>query len=233
MKAFLLAAGLGRRLRPLTDHTPKCMVPIAGKPLLDIWLDTLHRAGVDEVLVNLHHLPEVVLRHLGARKGPPTVHTVLEPELLGSAGTLYRHRTWVAGDDLFLALNGDNLTDFDLRDLIDFHRSGDAVATLTVFSAEDPTRHGIVEMDPAGLMTGFIEKPSEPTSNLANAGMYAFHPSILDSIDPIPPTDIGLHLLPTLVGRARILRVGGYFCDVGTPTAYKRAMQDWRPAVLR
>ena len=90
MKAFLLAAGVGSRLRPITDTIPKCMVAIDGQPLLDIWLDAFDRAGVDEVLVNLHHLPDVVRRHLAARTGPPAVRTVIEPELLGSAGTLAR-----------------------------------------------------------------------------------------------------------------------------------------------
>ena len=86
MKAFLLAAGLGSRLRPLTDSIPKCMVPIGGRPLLDIWLDAFDRAGVSEVMVNLHHLPGVVRRHLADRTGPPVVRTFFEPRLLGSAG---------------------------------------------------------------------------------------------------------------------------------------------------
>ena len=92
MKAFLLAAGLGSRLRPITDVTPKCMLAIGGRPLLDIWLEAFDRAGVDEVLVNLHHLPDVVSRHLATHEGPPAVRTVYEPEMLGSAGTLAAHR---------------------------------------------------------------------------------------------------------------------------------------------
>ena len=159
MKAFLLAAGIGSRLRPVTDHTPKCMLPIGGKPLLDLWLDAFHRAGVDEVLVNLHHLPSVVLRHIHARSGPPAIRTAFEPELLGSAGTLRHHRSWVQGEEFFLVVNADNLTDFDLRSLIDFHRSGDAEATLTVFRAEQPSRCGVVDVDRSGLVTGFTEKP--------------------------------------------------------------------------
>ena len=115
MKAFLLAAGTGSRLRPITDHIPKCMLPIGGRPLLDLWLDALHRAGVDEVLVNLHHLPDIVERHLAARSEPPAIRTAFEPELLGSAGTLRRHRSWVEDEEFFLVLNADNLTDFDLR----------------------------------------------------------------------------------------------------------------------
>ena len=119
MKAFLLAAGLGSRLRPLTDSIPKCMVPIGGRPLLDIWLDAFDRAGVSEVMVNLHHLPGVVRRHLADRTGPPVVRTFFEPRLLGSAGTLAANRRWVAEEQFFLACYADNLTDFDLRSLIE------------------------------------------------------------------------------------------------------------------
>ncbi|MGO8824986.1 MAG: NDP-sugar synthase [Acidimicrobiales bacterium] len=232
MKAFLLAAGTGSRLRPITDHIPKCMLPIGGTPLLDLWLDALHRAEVDEVLINLHHLPDMVLEHLQARKLPPAVHTAFEPELLGSAGTLRQHRSWVEDEEFFLALNADNLTDFDLRRLIDFHRSGDAVATLTVFPAEDPSRYGVVDIDQSGLVTGFSEKPPEPIGNLANAGMYAFSPSLLLEIHDTPPSDIGYQLLPRLVGRARALTVDGFFCDIGTPASYSQAIDEWQPKVL-
>jgi mannose-1-phosphate guanylyltransferase len=231
MKAFLLAAGTGSRLRPVTDHTPKCMLPIGGTPLLDLWLDALHRADVDEVLVNLHHLPSVVLRYVDTRNRPPAIRTAFEPELLGSAGTLRHHRAWVQDDEFFLAVNADNLTDFDLRSLIDYHRSGDAEATLTVFSAEHPSRCGVVEVDHSGLVTGFTEKPPEPVGNLANAGMYAFNSSVLLEIDDTTPNDIGHQLLPRLVGRARALPVEGYFCDIGTPTAYQQAVREWRPKV--
>ena len=126
MKAFLLAAGTGSRLRPITDHTPKCMLPIGGTPLLDLWLDALHRAGVDEVLSTSTTFPTSSCSTCRPASGPPTVRTAFEPELLGSAGTLRQHRAWVEDEEFFLALNADNLTDFDLRRLIDFHRSGDA-----------------------------------------------------------------------------------------------------------
>jgi mannose-1-phosphate guanylyltransferase len=160
MKAFLLAAGIGSRLRPITDRIPKCMVEIDGQPLLEIWLDALHRAGVDDVLINLHHLPEVVEDHLARRSRRPVVRSVLESELLGSAGTLVANRKWVDNDDLFLVCNADNLTDFDVRHLVDFHREGDAVASLTLFHSEQPSAGGVVEIDEANRVVGFVEKPS-------------------------------------------------------------------------
>jgi mannose-1-phosphate guanylyltransferase len=227
VKAFLLAAGLGTRLKPITSVTPKCMLVIDDRPLLDMWLEALDRAGVDEVLVNLHHLPDVVRQHLGARTGPPAIRTVYEPELLGSAGTLAANRRWIASDEFFLACNADNLTDFDLRSLIDAHREHGAIATLAVFRSPDPSAGGVVEIDASGLVVGFEEKPSQPVSDLANAGMYAFHPSVLDRIDAGRPKDIGYDLLPGLVGRSRTVMVDGYFRDIGTAEAYRLAIQEW------
>ena len=154
MKAFLLAAGVGSRLRPITDTTPKCMLAIDGRPLLDIWLDAFDHAGINEVLVNLHHLPDVVRRHLAARAAPPSVRIFFEPELLGSAGTLLANRQWVAGEELFLACNADNLTDFDLRSLVDAHRTHDALATLAVFHSQNPSAGGVVELDASGRSSG-------------------------------------------------------------------------------
>jgi mannose-1-phosphate guanylyltransferase len=227
VKAFLLAAGVGSRLRPITDTQPKCMVVIDDRPLLDIWLDAFDRAGIDEVLVNLHHLPDVVRDHVAARHEPPVVRTFFEPELLGSAGTLAANRHWVDGEETFLACNADNLTDFDLRSLIDEHREHGAIATLTVFHSETPSAGGVVELDRDGTVTGFAEKPAEPVSDLTNAGMYAFHPSVLSKITGPAPNDIGHHLLPRLVGRARAMVVEGYFRDIGTVEAYRRAREEW------
>jgi mannose-1-phosphate guanylyltransferase len=227
VKAFLLAAGVGSRLRPITDTIPKCMVPIGGRPLLDIWLEAFDRAGVDEVLVNLHHLPDVVCDHLDARTGPPVVRTFFEPVLLGSAGTLIANREWVDAEELFLACYADNLTDFDLRSLVQSHREHDAIATWTVFHSERPCAGGVVEIDAVGRVIGFVEKPANPVSDLTNAGMYAFHPSVLDDIDDVPPKDIGFDLLPQLVGRARAVLVEGYFRDIGTADAYRRAREEW------
>jgi len=227
VKAFLLAAGPGSRLRPITDTTPKCMLPVGDRPLLDIWLDEFDRVGVDEVLVNLHHLPDVVRGHIAARTASPKVQMFFEPELLGSAGTLLANRRWVDGEDMFLACYADNLTDFDLRSLIDAHVGRGAIATLTLFHSPNPSAGGVVELDAVGRVTGFVEKPAHPISDLTNAGMYAFHPSVLDEIRDEPPSDIGYDLLPRLVGRAWAVLVEGYFRDIGTAEAYQRARKEW------
>jgi mannose-1-phosphate guanylyltransferase len=227
VKAFLLAAGVGSRLRPVTDTIPKCMVAIDGRPLIDIWLDAFDAAGVEEVLVNLHYLPDAVRHHLAARTGSSAVRTVFEPELLGSAGTLAANRHWVDGEEMFLACYADNLTDFDLRSLIQAHQEHGAIATLTAFHSERPSAGGGMELDAAGMVIGFTEKPNRPVSDLVNAGMYAFHPGVLDEIGGRRPRDIGCDLLPRLVGRARAIPVEGYFRDIGTIDAYQRAQQEW------
>jgi mannose-1-phosphate guanylyltransferase len=227
MKAFLLAAGIGSRLRPITDTVPKCMVPIDGQPMLEIWLGAFARAGVDEVLVNLHHLPGVVRHHLEARAGAPAVRTFFEPELLGSAGTLAANRDWVNGEEMFLVCYADNLTDFDLSTLVKAHQEHSAIATLTVFHSERPSAGGVMELDASGTVVGFEEKPANPVSDLVNAGMYAFRPDVLDELAGPQPCDIGYDLLPRLVGRARALPVEGYFRDIGTIEAYEQAQREW------
>jgi mannose-1-phosphate guanylyltransferase len=227
MKAFLLAAGLGTRLRPLTDTVPKCLVEIDGIPLLDLWLEQLARAGVTEALVNLHHFADQVEHHVAERSQPIPIRTVHEPTLLGSAGTLRTNRDFVRGEELFLAINADNLTDFDLRVLVDAHRAADSLATLALFRAADPSSCGIVEVGD-GVVMSFEEKPQRPRGDLANAGLYAFSPDVIDLVPPHLPRDIGRHVLPRLVGRARAVSIGdAYFADIGTPRALARAQHDW------
>jgi len=209
------------------------MLVFDGRPLLDIWLDAFERAGVDEVMVNVHHLPEVVCRHLALRTARPAVRTFFEPELLGSAGTLVANRQWVVAEEFFLACNADNLTDFDIRSLIDAHREHGAIATMSVFHSPQPSAGGVVELDAKGTVTGFEEKPARPVSDLCNAGMYAFDPRVLDEIDGTAPRDIGYDLLPRLVGRAKAVPVDGYFRDIGTTDGYQRAREEWSAMVAR
>jgi mannose-1-phosphate guanylyltransferase len=228
MKVFLLAAGLGTRLGSITDTTPKCLVDVGGQPMLDIWLDALAKAGIQEVLVNTHHHAGMVAAHVADRMSPPAVRLSHEQVLLGSAGTLLANRDFVADEDMFLVVNVDNLTDFDLGVLIDAHRASATIATLTVFRAPRPSECGIVEVAD-GRVIGFVEKPANPTSDLANAGMYAFHPRVLDEIPEPLPRDIGFDLLPRLVGRAGAVALEDcYFLDIGTTAALARARDEWK-----
>ena len=143
------------------------------------------------------------------------------------------NREWVEDEELFLACYADNLTDFDVRSLVDAHRTHGAIATLALFHSEHPSAGGVVELDATGTIIRFTEKPTEPVSDLTNAGIYAFHPSVLDEIDGPPPKDIGFDLLPRLTGRARAVLVEGYFRDIGTTDAYRRAREEWPERAVR
>jgi len=231
MKAIVLAAGLGTRLRPITLTTPKCLVPIAGVPLLELWLRECERAGVEAVLVNTHHLADRVNEFVAARRGVP-VRLAYEPELLGSAGTIAANWDFVEDAESFLVVYADNLTTFSLAELTAFHHRHGRIASIGLFRAANPSACGIVEMDGSGLLTGFWEKPAHPPGNLANAGLYVFRREVRAYLPGGFPADVGHGLLPKLVGRAMGLEIRDYFVDIGTLENYERAQTEY-PAACR
>lgn len=230
MKAYLLAAGLGTRLKPLTDSIPKCLVPIAGQPLLGIWFELCARHGIREVLVNLHHLPDAVRAFVANYRGPLHIETVHEPVLLGSAGTVCTQRDFVAGEAAFWILYADNLTDVDLTRMLAFHHSRHAEFTIGLAPTTTPREKGILTLGDDERVVDFTEKPQEPRSNLANAGLYIAGPSLFELLDPAAarPLDFGFHVLPRLVGRMHGYRISEYLLDIGTPAALASAESHWR-----
>lgn len=226
-KAFLLAAGRGTRLRPLTDTTPKCLVPIGGVPLLHLWLQLCREHGITDVLVNTHHFPEQVEACAAAAPAGVRVTTVFEPELLGTAGTVRANRGFVAGECEFFVLYADNLTNVDLSQLLAAHRERDAVATLGLYPTDRPREKGIVTVDAAGWVGHFEEKPSRPRSRLANAGVFVATPGLFDVIPDRTPVDFGGDVFPRLSGRARATLLNGYIRDIGCLDSYEAAQADW------
>ncbi len=227
MKAFLLAAGVGARLRPLTDRIPKCLVPVCGRPLLAWWLDLLRAQGVDEVLINTHHLPEPVRDFVRTCPPVPRIHLVHEPVLLGSAGTLRSQAAFVRGESEFFVLYADNLTDYPLADFLAFHRRHGGLLSMALFHTNVPRQCGIAELDADQRIVAFVEKPDVPRSNLANAGLYVASPEILSLIPDVPVADVGFHLLPQLVGRMYGWRPDAFLMDIGTPENLHRAEELW------
>lgn len=236
MKALLLAAGLGTRLRPLTDSIPKCLVPIGGRPLLGWWLELLEREGVTGLRINLHHFPEQVERFLSEYRGPIRVETVYEQVLLGSAGTIAASREFIGREEPFYILYGDNLTNVRLRDLLEHNRRSPAVLTVGLFHAGNPSACGIAERGEGdqGVLTSFVEKPEHPTSDLASAGMFVARPELLDELDPDAsrPYDFGGKVMPALVGRMNGVVLDGYIRDIGTHESLRRGIGEW-PGILR
>jgi mannose-1-phosphate guanylyltransferase len=191
MKAFLLAAGLGTRLKPLTDSIPKCLVPINDRPLLHYWLDICELGGITDALINIHHHPDRVTDFLRRYKGKVRVTTSYEKELLGSGGTLLKNREFVAGDDPFLIIYADNFSTLDLRKLRDFHSRHKTLCTLAVYESKRPETGGVVELDSKGNVVSFEEKPKAPKSNLISSGIFITTNRIFDYFpekDFIDPT---------------------------------------------
>ncbi|OPX22386.1 MAG: nucleotidyl transferase [Candidatus Latescibacteria bacterium 4484_107] len=230
MKAFLLAAGEGTRLRPLTETTPKCLVPICGRPLLAYWFDLFRRHGIGEVLINTHHLADQVRAYVRSVEGV-RVSVIYEPELLGSAGTLYANRDFVKGEDAFFILYADNLTNANLNALAAFHQSHSGIVTMGLFETSVPRQCGIVQLDSEARIVDFVEKPSHPKSNLANAGIFVAQPGLFDFLSDRMPLDLGHNVLPPLIGRMYGFRIREYLLDIGTLENYRKAQEEW--AIIR
>jgi mannose-1-phosphate guanylyltransferase len=227
MKAFLLAAGQGTRLRPITNRVPKCLVPICGVPMLKIWMEICRKAGIDEVLVNLHTHGDSVRDWLSRNADGVHVRLSEEAALLGSAGTLSANRDWVASEDCFWIFYADVLTNVNLHRMLQFHRERQPAATLGLYQVPDPSRCGIVSFDEQMVVREFVEKPVKPNSQWAFSGVMVATPSLLDQIPDLRPVDLGFDVLPRLVGRMLAFPISDYLLDIGTLENYQRAQSTW------
>lgn len=230
MKALLLAAGLGTRLRPLTDHTPKCLVPIGDRPLLSIWVDLLLSTGIREIVINTHYLADQVEAWWWQHPNRNCLRLAHEPVLLGTAGSLLQH---VPGDqkEPILVAHADNLIDADLSAFLAAHRvrPSDCDMTMMLFHTDEPQRCGIVERDEAGRVVAFHEKVQHPPSDLANAAVYVMEASVLRELrawDP-SPVDLSLDVIPRQLGHIATWVLDGYLRDIGTPEALTRGCQEY------
>ena len=230
MKAMILAAGEGTRLRPLTLTVPKPMVPIVGVPLLARTLSWLAGEGVTEAAVNLFHRPQSIPDYFGEAWRGVRLHYFFEETLRGTAGGV-KGAEAVLGDAPFYVIYGDNLVHADLRRLAAFHGEHGGAATVALFHHPHPSAAGIVATDPDGRITRFVEKPppDQVFSDTANAGVYVLDPSVLEVIPAAAPSDFGKEIFPRLLSLGRPLYgtlLGGYLQDTGTPDAYRQANWD-------
>lgn len=231
MKAILLAAGYGTRLRPLTNTTAKCMVPIQGKPLLQWWMELFERNGVTEVLINTHYLAEQVREFIGLynkRKTGMKLTEFFEPELLGSGGTVKANQSFVEGEDAFFICYADNLTSINLSTLYSVHRkTNGSLLTMALFRAEHPQACGIAALDSQNRIIDFTEKPAVPKSNLANAGVYIAGESLFSYFPEAAFSDFGKDVLPKLINKMYGWETTDYLIDIGSPENYMRAQKEW------
>lgn len=229
MKAFLLAGGRGERLRPLTNTIPKCLAPIAGRPLLGYWLDLCRREGITDVLLNVSHHVAAVETFLAAETAPhPRVTVVEEPTPIGTATTVHRQRGFVDGEAAFWVLYADNLSDLRTSPMLARHAAHGDPLTIGLFRTPFPEASGIVDIDDTGRITDFVEKPAAPRSNLANAGVYLARPSLFEvTARHEGLVDFGLHVLPALVGRMHGYVIPDFHEDIGTPERLALASAQW------
>ncbi len=215
MKAMVLAAGLGTRLKPLTLEIPKPMVPVLDRPVMAHITGMLERQGFDRLIANVHYYPDTIRGYFGDR-----LTYRFEDELLGTAGGV-RNVSDFFGDDPFVVVSGDALTDLDLNELVSRHRSSGGIATLTVKKVESPREYGVVLHDDEGRVTGFQEKPhpAEALSDLSNCGIYCFSPEIFDYFPDDDPVDWADDVFPVLLDHDVpffIHETTSYWNDVGS-----------------
>ena len=229
MQAVLLAAGFGTRLRPLTDHTPKCLVPINGRPLLDIWLYQLSEAGVSSFFINTHYLAEQVEAYVADSSFRDRVTLLHEPELRGTLGTLQQVMPALERD--FLVAHADNLCLCSWSSFIEAHRDRPkgCLMTMMTFETDSPSTCGIVEMDQDGRVLMMHEKVPEPPGITANAAVYLMSREVTAAL-PLDGAglDISHYLIPRLHGAIYAWPCDGYLRDIGNPSSYQRAQEYFR-----
>ena len=231
MKAVVLVGGFGTRLRPLTVTTPKQMLSVVDRPMVEYVISTLKRGGVSEVTLALGYKEDLFrAAYPDAVCCGVSLRYAVEPEPLDTAGAV-RFAADASGiDETFIVVNGDVLTDFDVRSLWDRHHEVGAQATIALTEVDDPSRFGVVPTDAQGKVLGFVEKPSrdEAPTNWINAGAYVLEPEILGRIASDRRVSIEREIFPALVAQGGLWAVQSeaYWIDIGTPSTYVQAQLD-------
>lgn len=229
MKALLLAAGLGSRLKPVTDHIPKCLVPINGKPLLGYWLDLLSHAGIDHFFINLHYFSDAVREYIATTPYQSKITFIEEEELLGTGGTLKKNADLFKEDSFFIA-HADNLclTDFKAFHWAHKNRPHNVALTMMTFDPVDARQCGVVVLDHQNIVKEFHEKVENPPTNLANGAVFWMEPEVAEFAKNIGKShfEISRDILPAYVDRIVAWHNADYHLDIGTPETYKKAQDD-------
>jgi mannose-1-phosphate guanylyltransferase len=228
---MLLAAGLGTRLRPLTYEVPKPMVPVLGTPVMEHIVRLLAKHGFSDVVCNLHYFPDQIERRFGdGSKWDVRLSYSYEDELLGTAGGVRNVRDHF-GDETFLIISGDALTDIDLTALWEAHRAKGGIATLSLKRVDDPSQIGVVILGEDGRIQGFQEKPdpAEALSNLGNCGIYVMEPEIFDYFPGRPFVDWALDVFPALLEQDVPFyghQITDYWNDIGNIPEFRQGNFD-------
>lgn len=231
MFAVVLVGGFGTRLRPLTNDTPKPMLPVLHRPMIVHLVERLARAGVTDVVLALGFKPEPFQDAFpDGSHGDVRVHYVVEPEPLDTGGAIGFAARAVGLDETFIVANGDIITDLRLDEVVAAHREFGGDATIHLTSVENPSAFGVVELDGTGAVQRFVEKPEpgETPSTLINAGTYVFEPSVLSRIPALERVSVERSVFPDLVERSRLFgfATDDYWLDTGRLDQYLQANLD-------
>ncbi len=230
MKAILLAAGLGTRLKPITDKTPKCLVPIAGRPLLSYWLEKLENLGVTEILINVHYLSEQVENYISQSPYKDKVITAKENTLLGTGGTLIKNADFWKSEPV-MVIHADNFCLSDLSGLINAHSNklNNIDASLLLFTSSQPTQCGIVVMDSDNVINEFHEKVKNPPGCLASGALFVFSNTVYEryfkGLKENEFYDLSKDIVPKMMGKMQGWIVDNEYIDIGTPENYQHAQK--------
>jgi mannose-1-phosphate guanylyltransferase len=228
LPAVILVGGQGTRLRPLTARTRKDMLPLVDRPLLAYTFEHLARHGVEQARLACGYLPDQLQRHFGERYDGLSLDYSVEDEPLDSGGGIAFAARGLQTS--FFALNGDSLREADLGEMVTFHRSTGAKATILLTPVADPSRYGLVRTAPDGRVQTFLEKPrpEEIDTDLINAGLYVLEPEVLDLVPEGRAVSIEREVFPALAAEGSVYGVAlpGYWLDVGTPESYLQAHRD-------
>ena len=229
MRALLLAAGLGKRLQPLTNNWPKCLMPINKRPLLEYWLEILRQQNISDIVVNTHHHSNIVKGFLNQYQYSDRVSIVYEGELLGTAGTIRNNYSYFK-DDALLIIHADNWCCCDFSDFIAYHKNNrpkNTVMTMMTFDCETPESCGIVKSDNDGKVVKFYEKNKEFHGRLANAAIYIVEPEVLYWIERNPNiTDFSTHVIQNFIGRIATWKNHLIHRDIGTIKELVKSQND-------
>jgi mannose-1-phosphate guanylyltransferase len=233
MKAFLLSAGKGTRLRPITYYIPKCLIPINNRPLLDYWFELLERHDIRDILINTSHLSEKIREYVEIQKRDLNIRLTYEETLLGSGGTIKKNWDFVEDVECFYIIYSDNLTNINLTKMFEFHKSRRTNFTLALIRVPNPHECGVVEIDRDLRIISFQEKPRNPSSDLAFAGIMLSNKKLKDYFPDKEVFDLGFDVLPNLVKSASGYIMDEYLLDIGTPEKLKKTQEDVKSGVFK
>lgn len=223
MKALLLSAGLGTRLRPITNYVPKCLVPIAGKPLLEYWLDNLSDIGISEFIINTHYLKEQVENYVKNSKYKDMIKLIYEEKLLLTGGTILNCKEYLK-DETFMVVHSDNLSFCDFNTFVNAHknRPSGCEITMMTFTTDNPTQCGVISLNKDDTVEKFFEKVKNPPTNLANAAVYIVESSIFEFLETFNKKEIDLStdVIPNFLNKIYTFHNNIYHRDIGTLDSY-------------